>query len=193
MADHDTARKIWTHQPQETFTMSLDDIRTHASSFQGRIAARNMREHIVGALLIVVFTGIAIVAEGTLARFGLLLTAAGVAFVMWQLHRQARGATIDEVCLVADWTRFHRTQLVRQRDALRNVWLWYLSPLVPGAALSWIAAVLGIVAEGNIPSALTFGVLGPLVMGGVFGGVLWLNREAADALDAEIRKLDAGQ
>jgi hypothetical protein len=24
-------------------------------------------------------------------------------------------------------------------------------------------------------------------------GVLWLNREAADALDAEIRKLDAGQ
>lgn len=173
--------------------MSLDDIRTHASSFQGRIAARNMREHIVGALLIVVFTGIAIVAEGTLARLGLLLTAAGVAFVMWQLHRQARGATIDEVCLVADWTRFHRTQLVRQRDALRNVWLWYLSPLVPGAALSWIAAVLGIVAEGNIPSALTFGVLGPLVMGGVFGGVLWLNREAADALDAEIRKLDAGQ
>ena len=53
--------------------------------------------------------------------------------------------------------------------------------------------MLGIVAEGNIPSALTFGVLGPLVMGGVFGGVLWLNREAADALDAEIRKLDAGQ
>ena len=90
-------------------------------------------------------------------------------------------------------TVFRPSQLVRQRDALRNVWRWYLSPLVPGAALSWIAAVLGTVAEGNIPSALTFGILGPLVMGGVFGGVFWLNREAADALDAEIRKLDAGQ
>lgn len=194
MADHDqdSAQSIWSRQPQETFVMSLEDIRTHASSFQGRIAARNMREHVVGAVLIVMFTGFAFVAEGMLARLGLLLTAAGVAMIMWQLHRQARAATIDEVCLVTDWKHFHRAELVRQRDALRSVWLWYLSPLVPGPALSWIAAVLGIVAEGNIPAAVTFAILGPLVMGGVFVGVLWLNGKAADAIDAEIQKLDAG-
>jgi hypothetical protein len=109
---------------------------------------------------------------------------------MWQLLRQAKAASIDEVCLVTDWARFHREQLVRQRDALRSVWLWYLAPLVPGGVLHWIAVSQADLARGNVVAALATSAVGILVMVLVFGGIYWLNLKAARNLQAEIDSMD---
>lgn len=37
---------------------------------------------------------------------------------------------------------YHRAQLVRQRDALASVRLWYLAPLVPGTLLMMLAPAI---------------------------------------------------
>ena len=170
--------------------MSVEEVRLKASKFQGTVSMRNARELVVGALLVILFASFAWLTPSPLGKAAELLSAAGVAFVMWQLLRQARAATIDEVCLVSDWAAFHRTQLVRQRDALRGVWLWYLAPLVPGGVLHWIAASQTDLAKGNLVAALATTGLGILVMVLVFGGILWLNLKAAKGLQAEIDKID---
>ena len=190
MSDHEPVQNLWQNQPQENFNMSIEDIRLKASRFQGTVSGRNMRELVVGAILIVVFASFAYLLPSPLGKAAGLLSAAGVAFVMWQLIRQARAATIDEVCLVTDWARFHRAQLVRQRDALRGVWLWYLAPLVPGSVLHWIAVSQADLAKGNLIAAVATSALGILVMVLVFGAILWLNLKAAKGLQAEIDKLD---
>ena len=190
MADHDPVQNLWQNQPQEDFKMSIEDIRLKASKFQGTVSMRNARELIVGALLVILFASFAYLAPSPLGKAAELLSAAGVAFVMWQLIRQARAATIDEVCLVTDWAQFHRAELVRQRDALRGVWLWYLAPLVPGGVLHWIAAGQVDFAKGNLIAALATSAVGILVMALVFGGILWLNLKAAKGLQAEIDKID---
>jgi hypothetical protein len=190
MVDHDRAQDIWTTQSQETFTMSVEDIRTHAASFQGKISARNWREQAVGALLALVFLGVALIAEQAFARFAMLAAAAGNIYVMWQLHRQARAAHIDEVCLVTDWRHFHRAELVRQRDALRTVWRWYLGPLVPGVVLGVLAVAYGAWSKGNVAEAVVMAVLGPLVMAAVFQLIAWINMKAAGNIQTEIDKID---
>lgn len=190
MSDHEPVQNLWQNQPQDDFTMSIEDIRLKASKFQGTISARNMRELVVGAILLVVFGIFAWTAKSPLDQAAELLSAAGVAFIMWQLMRQARAATIDEVCLVTDWAQFHRAQLVRQRDALRGVWVWYLAPLVPGGVLHWIAVSQADLAKGNLIAALASTGLGILVMVLVFGGILWLNLKAAKGIQAEIDKID---
>jgi hypothetical protein len=190
MVDHDQAQTIWTTQPQETFTMSVDEIRTRAATFQGRISARNWREQAVGALMVAVFLGLALVLEHTLTRIALLTGAAGTLCVIWQLHRQAHAASIDELCLVNDWRQFHRAELVRQRDALRTVWRWYLGPLIPGGILGYLAAAQGYLQQGNIHAAIAFAVMGPLAMAVLFSIIARLNKKAANAIDGEIRQLD---
>lgn len=170
--------------------MSTDEIRVKASKFQGTIASRNMRELVVGGILVIVFLAFAWLAPSPLGKAAELLTAAGIAFAMWQLLRQAKAASVDEVCLVSDWTRFHREQLVRQRDALRRVWLWYLAPLVPGGILHWIAAGQADLAKGNLVAAVATSAVGILLMVLVFGGILWLNLKAAKGLQAEIDNID---
>jgi len=190
MSDHEPVQNLWQNQPQEDFTMSIEEIRQKASRFQGTISARNARELIVGVVLVIVFGVSAYLAQSPLGKAAELLSAAGVAFVMWQLLRQARAATIDEVCLVSDWAGFHRAQLVRQRDALRTVWLWYLAPLVPGGVLHWIAVSQADLAEGNLAAALAKTGLGILVVLLVFGGIYWLNLKAADSIQTEIDDID---
>lgn len=190
MADHDPVQNLWQNQPQENFSMSVEEVRLKASRFQRTISSRNARELIVGAFLIILFASFAWMAQSPLGKAAELLSAAGVAFVMWQLIRQARAATIDEVCLVTDWAQFHRAELVRQRDALRGVWLWYLAPLVPGGVLHWIAVGQADLAKGNLIAALATSALGILVMVLVFSVILWLNLKAAKGLQAEIDKFD---
>lgn len=190
MTDNDPVRNIWQNQPQEQFSMSTDEIRMKASRFQGTVSSRNMRELVVGSILVVVFAVFAWLAPSPLGKAAELLTAAGIAFAMWQLLRQAKAASIDEVCLVTDWARFHREQLVRQRDALRSVWLWYLAPLVPGGVLHWIAVSQADLAKGNVVAALATSAVGILVMVLVFGGIYWLNLKAARNLQAEIDSMD---
>jgi hypothetical protein len=190
MADHDPVQNLWQNQPQENFSMSVEEVRLKASRFQRTISSRNARELIVGAFLIILFASFAWMAQSPLGKAAELLSAAGVAFVMWQLIRQARAATIDEVCLVTDWAQFHRAELVRQRDALRGVWLWYLAPLVPGGVLHWIAVGQSDLAKGNLIAALATSAVGILVMVLVFGGILWLNLKAAKGLQAEIDRID---
>jgi hypothetical protein len=77
--------------------------------------------------------------------------------------------------------QFHRRELVRQRDLLRSVWLWYIGPFVPGIV------VFGMGVGSRHGTGTWWNAL-PFLC--VFGGVMWANYRAARGLDRQIAELD---
>lgn len=186
MSDLDRIQAVWANQPKESFSMSVAEIRERASTLQSTVKWRNFREYAVGAVLIVLFSLAAYFARTPLSAFACALTTAGVAFVMWRMHVLGRAASEQELAAAGNsWAAFYRHELVRQRDALRGIWSWYLGPLVPGMAVYWIS--VGV--KGGMWDWL-IAVGGLALTGAVFAWVADANKRAAAALQAEIDGLD---
>lgn len=189
MSDLDPFQTVWANQPKESFTMSIADIRARSMKLQSTVQRRNLLEYVVGGVLIVVFGAAAIFVPTTLAKLGCGLTAAGVAYVMWQLHALASAAAGDEMAATQNWVQFYRRELVRQRDALAGIWRWYLGPLVPGMVVFWLSVGARATASDPVwPWVIT--AAGLAFCAFVFGGIAALNQRAAAQLQAEIDTLD---
>ena len=82
---------------------------------------------------------------------------------------------------------FQGAELVRQRDALHDAWLWYVAPFVPGLRVF----MRGMETEPAGPGA---GRRGPLIhlamVAAALGVAVWLNRRTARTLQREIDALD---
>lgn len=191
MSERDPIRDLWTNQPSESFTMSVEEIRSRATKLQSVVQRRNFREFAVGAVLIVLFSWSTYAAGTLLGKLGSAMIAAGVAFVLWRLYVVARAATKDEMAVTGSWASFYRQELVRQRDALQSIWWWYLGPLIPGMALHWLAAALKAIESEASFWAWTTTVLGIAFSVVVFALVGFANKRAAQGLQAEIEALDA--
>jgi hypothetical protein len=111
-----------------------------------------------------------------------VLVVLGTLVVMWQLHRRAASRAVPKD-FGASGLQFQRTELARQCDALRSVWLWYLAPLVPGfAVFMW-----GRQGRSAKPAYL----LVDLTMLAVFAAIAWINRWGAAKLQRQIDALDS--
>jgi len=171
--------------------MSLADVHLHAQRFQSRIRNRNMIEYIAAAFVVVFFGWTAATVPEPIVQVGAGLIMAGALYVCWQLYRLGRVATGGELAAGAQsWITFHRTELTRQRDALRTVWSWYLAPFLPGM-LVFLAGV-SFTAANPAPFPVRLGVFlaGVGLMTAVFAVIAWLNAQAVKNLDAEIAALD---
>lgn len=171
--------------------MTLADVHLHAQRFQARVRRRNMIEYVAAAFVIVFFAGTAVAAPAPVVQLGAALVVAAALYVCWQLYRMGRAASRSELEAGAQsWAAFHRAELVRQREALRTVWRWYLAPFVPGY-LVFLAGVS--FTEANpAPLAARLGVFvaALALMAGAFAVIAWLNARAAKQLDAQIAALD---
>lgn len=190
MTDRDPLQTLWVNQQSEDFKMSADEIRVRAGNLQSIVSRRNLLEYLVGGFLIAVFGAMAFVASYPLSKLGCALIAIGVAFVIWRLSVVARAGSVREAAAASDWAQFYRSELVRQRDALRGVWAWYLGPLIPGMVVYWLA--IGIRSIGT-PSvvwewATTLAGLGLTAF--LYVWIAAANKKAADALQKEIEALD---
>ena len=193
MTERDPLQNLWLNQPGEGFSMSIDDIRARASTLQATVRRRNFIEYAVGGLLIVIFAAAAFAAATPLGKLGCALITIGVAIVMWQLHVRARAASADEVSMAHGWADFYRQELVRQRDALSEIWLWYLGPLIPGMVVFWLS--IGVNSAGGDFALWGWAktVIGLVATVGVFAAVASANKNAAKALQAEIDELDVAR
>lgn len=191
MSARDPIQALWAAQPGESFTMSAEEIRKRASKLHSVVRRRNVVEYAAGAVGMVLFGAAAFFVSTPLAKVGCVLIAAGMAVVLWQLYRLARAASPDALAVTEHWAEFYRGELVRQRDALRSVWLWYLGPLVPGMVVFWLSAGIKTMdGDAALWGWLTT-ALGLGAMGLVFGAVVAANARAAKSLQAEIDALDA--
>lgn len=99
-------------------------------------------------------------------------------------QRTGRPVTIDG--RDSTLTRY-RAELMRQRDALRSIFGWYIAPFLPGFLLIYGSVFLDPEVDRlwvAIPAAGTVAFL---------AWVLHVNRRAADCIDAELQALDEGR
>lgn len=190
MTDRDPLQTLWSSQTQEPFSMSIADVHTRAERFQARIRQRNWTEYAAAAFVVAAFGWTAVNTPVAAIQIGAGLIMLGALYVCWRLYKLGRAATSDEMAAAQSWADFHRGELMRQREALRTVWRWYLAPFAPGM-LVFLAGV-AFTPENPAPFPVKLGVFltGFGLMSAVFGAIAWLNARAADALGREIAALD---
>ena len=193
MSDHDPLQSIWKTQSKEEFTMSLADIHARAETFQTRVRTRNWIEYIAAAFVIGAFAWMAITMPSPIIKAGALLIALGAAYVCWKLYQLGRAASKAEMDAAQSLADFHRAELVRQRDALRTVWRWYLAPFVPGMLVFLGGVAFEPALEAPLAARLVIFVTGLGFQAAVFGAVAWLNAVAVKKLDKEIAALDGAR
>lgn len=171
--------------------MSLADVHLHAQRFQSRIRSRNMIEYIAAVFVVVFFGWMTATVPEPIVQVGAGLIMAGALYVCWQLYRLGRAATRGELDAGAQsWSTFHRGELVRQREALRTVWSWYLAPFVPGMLVFLAGVSFTDANPAPFPARLAVFLAGLGLMAAVFAVIRLLNAAAAKKLDAEIAALD---
>lgn len=182
-------KTIWKEQKMTPQVFSAPQLEARHRRLENRIRLRNRLEYVAGG---VVFMGALLLGGWMLiddvnpARaalgVGALLLGAGALFVCLQLRRRTGGSvTIDGA---HSTLARYRAELVRQRDALRSVFGWYIAPFLPGFLLIYGSVFVqpGIDRlRVAIPAAATAAFL---------AWVLHINRRAADRIDAELHALD---
>lgn len=184
----DDLKNLWRSAPvTDTAPLPETELARRASRFQRRVARRNFLEYAAALLVCAGFGFYLWKFPDVLMRLGSVLTILGILAVVWQLHRRASSRPMPGAGSALPSRDFHRAQLVRQRDALRSVWLWYVAPLAPGMAVfRW-----GV--ETNPDPALPFarGWVADGLIVAVMLGVILLNLYAAHKLQRQIDQLDA--
>lgn len=169
--------------------MSLEEIRRRAGRFERRIWWRNAREYAAITIIVVAFAFYLKWIPNPVARAGSVMTIAGALYVAYQLHRRASSGAMPAGGTFEHCLGFHRRGLERQRDALENVWRWYLGPLIPGLAVF----VTGTAFAAPIP--IRYRVLTTAIMLAVVGVVFWLvaklNQSVSRKLQTKIDELKA--
>lgn len=179
---------VWQSQGRGPAPLTLEEIRGKRGEFRSLIARRNFREYLFSALLVPYFIRCAWITPLPLMRAGNLLTAAGLVYMAYQLHRRTAASDAPAEMARTTCLAFYRAELERQRDALSNVWQWYLGPLVPGLAVILAASCIA-----AFPRSVLAGMLA-LAVGGVVALALWglgrVNQKAAARIQQQIDALD---
>jgi len=182
----DDLKRLWKEQAMTTTTLSLDDLKAGAMRLRRRIVLRNALEYAACAFVIAGFAFYIVRFPFPLMRAGSVLIILGTLLVAWQLARRASSQPLPGDLGGQSWLAYQRAQLVRQRDALRSVWLWYVAPFVPGLVVfRW-----GVETELGASSPFARGRLADGVVAMVFIAVIALNAWAARKLQRRIDALD---
>jgi len=182
-------QKIWQEQPVEGIKMSVDEIRRRAGKFERRIVWRNRREIVSCILVSVLFAYFLATNHHVLFRMAYGLFIVGMIWVAVQLHRKGSVNSLPPALGAASSLQFFRTQLERQRDVIKNVWPWYLAPLVPGYVMLTVAYAVSFPRPVRWLGVAAFDAFIVLV----FIGIWKLHVRAARCLQRSIDELNSAE
>jgi hypothetical protein len=126
-------KSLWRNQKTED-RVTLETIHQGAEQFQRRIRLSLGLEYGAIALAVAIFGFFTWVLPGSMTKAGSGLCVAAVLFIAWQLHRRMAAKRVPDLG-ASGLVEFQRQELVRQRDAMRSAWAWYVLPVIPGIAL----------------------------------------------------------
>jgi hypothetical protein len=184
-------RALWQSAGERPTTPSVAELQRRARVFERRVRWRNLREYAGVVLLTGVWLAVALAASGTvLVRAACLLLIAAGAAIAVQLARRGGMRSAPPDLTTAAHLAFMKEQLERQRDLLRDVWRWYLTPFVPGLTLFLIAVPLEAPLKDRAGALWIGSALGAGIVALAFYGVARLNAAGARHLQREIDLLD---
>ena len=187
----DDIRSLWQSMPVTPLAISAEEMRAKAKKFEHKIRRRNVIEYAASVLVVAIFGWYATfpVPATPLWPIANLMIIAGILVAAWNLHRKARASTPPATASATALVDFQRAEFVRQRDALRTIWRWYIFPIVPGLIVWFIAVTVGIPVKDPVRHAISLGIT-ILVVLLVFGGIVLMNLLGAAHLQRQIDALD---
>jgi Flp pilus assembly protein TadB len=188
-SQNNQAQQLWQSQPTEGIKMSAEAIRQRAGKFERTISHRNVREYVASLLAAMAFAYFLVTAHDVLFRIAYVLFIAGLALVVFQLHRKGSAKTLPSALGNSTSLQFFRTELERQRDVIKNVWPWYLAPLVPG----FVVLTIGSAMARPFPVGLASAAFLDVVVAALFYGIWKMNVRAARSLQRTIDELQAAE
>ncbi|HEU4650503.1 MAG TPA: hypothetical protein VFS49_03725 [Croceibacterium sp.] len=184
----DPAKQAWQASVEIVGALSLEKVRKGAAKFYRYVKWRNAVEYAACVVVVGSFGRYVFTLPHPLQKIGSALIVLATFYVAWQLHHRA-SAEPPEKAGTMPILAFTRAQLVRQRDALRSVFWWYLLPFVPGMALLLLGSGQDPALAAKTPVWGRWFALA--VVTGIFGGTWWLNQLAARKLQRHIDEIDA--
>ena len=181
--------QLWQGQTVEVTTMSADVLRKRARKFERKIWWRNAREYVGSVIAVALFASFLTKTHEALFRIAFGLFIAGMVWIVVQLRRKASTRSIPLEADTSSSLRFYRAELERQRDVVKNVWPWYLAPLVPGFVVYTVASALASPRPGSWAGL----ALLDAIIAALFFGVWKMNMRAARCLQRMIDDLSAAE
>lgn len=179
-------KQLWKNQPSTNPPLSEATLRKKARQLQRRVAVRNLLEYAAGAVVIPVFAWYMWTFRYPLMQVGSALIIAATLLVLHQLWRRASSRPAPNANAGMASRTYLRTELLRQRDALRSVWRWYVAPFVPGLVLfRW-----GVETQMAAGGPFARGVLANLLIAAVLLAIIGVNWWSAGRLQKRIEALD---
>jgi hypothetical protein len=185
----DDPRSVWQCQTVEHTVMSLNEIRKKARSYQTTIRLRNSLEYAAVVIITLSFSHTILTVHHLTMQVGAGLCIAGGWYMAWQLYKRGRAREVPADLGAATCLGFHRGELARQRDLLRDTWKWYLGPLIPGLVVLTIGA--GLASPGHPRRAWTFLAGYSALAAAAFLIVRRYNLRCARRLQTQIDELDS--
>lgn len=182
-------QSIWQSQPVEGIQMSIEEIRKRAGKFERIFWWRNVREYMGSLLCACLFGYFCYRAHDVFSRIAYCLFIAGLGWMVIQLHRKGSAKRLPGEMGASPALHYFRAELERQRDVVKNVWPWYLAPLVPG----FVVLTVGYLTTMPHPKGLLTAALVDAVIAAMFFGIWKLNQRAARCLQRKIDELSAAE
>ena len=186
---HDPVKQAWQASVEIAGAPPLEKVRKDADKFYRTIRRRNVIEYVACVIAVVLFASKILTGPHILHKVGAAMIVAAAIYAPWQLHRRASAVSPD-MALGMPIYEFLRGQLVRQRDALRSVLVWYVLPFVPGIVLIFAGNGLDPEIEAAGPPIWQRWLAIAVVLS-IFGFVWWINQVVARKLQKRIDEIDA--
>lgn len=181
-------KHAWQTSADPDSAPMLADVRATADKFYRKVRLRNLVEYVSCVIVAAAFSRNILVLPHILQKIGSGCCVAATFYVAWHLHRRGSAIVPKETVEMPLYV-FARTQLVRQRDLLRNIFWWYILPFIPGLTLVLIGNGQDPLLSRHVPIWQRWVALGSLVL--TFGGIWWINQVAARKLQRRIDEIDA--
>ena len=184
-----SVQQLWQSQPVEVTKMPVEELRRRAGKFERKIRWRNIREYIASLVAAGLMVYFYVGAHDVASRVTFALFLAAMLWIVIALHYMGSAKRTPADVDTLTTHQFYRAELERQLTVVKNVWWWYLAPLVPGC----IACTVSYVMEPHHT-----GVWGGLIFMNAlfvvsFYAVWKLNIRAARCLERMINDLNATQ
>jgi uncharacterized membrane protein len=181
-------RQLWQRQALDAPRINLAYIRHRTGILERRTRIRNGFEYVGGiaGMIWTIWFGWNFISPRPLMSISIVLWVLAMIYILAQWHRRASAQAPADQLGTLDALQFYRQQLVRQRDARRGNWRWWLPPMAPALILMFIAFIVEVQPT---PWVAILGLAAWVVFGVTMAAVSY--EKVARGLQQEIDALDS--
>lgn len=130
----------WRHDEEQP-QMSIAQLRGKAEAFQKRAHRGDLIEYVACAAVVLGFGFYVWAFPGLRMKFASFTMIVATLFVAYQLRRHAAARAPSPESAGASLLEFHRRELVRRRNLLKDSWLLFVAPLMAGMLVFLVCLV----------------------------------------------------